>query len=183
MNVRALYQKPEEWQTVFVIASVIHFLGVAFYAVFASGELQPWAEPPKDEEEDVAQPALTAAPTAWNPFDPQQKPQYNGEPNYATATTVSSSFLHLLSRQITQNSVLLYKRKRHQLCRVAPILSTGDYIPTEPRLTIRTSSKLRPTIRQHSLQISPMFNRFNQLLRTLTCTEPYKIGTIERKRE
>ena len=77
-------QEPDEWQTVFVIASVIHFLGVAFYAVFASGELQPWAEP-KDDEADV--PALTAAPTtAWNPFDSQQKPQYNGEqqPNYAS---------------------------------------------------------------------------------------------------
>ena len=34
----------EEWQTVFVIAGVIHFLGVIFYAIFASGELQPWAE-------------------------------------------------------------------------------------------------------------------------------------------
>ncbi|XP_046439302.1 vesicular glutamate transporter 1-like [Daphnia pulex] len=80
-------EKPEEWQTVFVIASVIHFLGVGFYAVFASGELQPWAEP-KDDEEDV--PALTAAPTtAWNPFDSQQKPQYNGEqqPNYASTET------------------------------------------------------------------------------------------------
>ncbi|XP_045031560.1 vesicular glutamate transporter 1 isoform X1 [Daphnia magna] len=72
---------PEEWQTVFVIASVIHFLGVGFYAVFASGELQPWAEP-KDDEEDV--PALPAPATAWNPFDSQQKPQYNGEPNYAS---------------------------------------------------------------------------------------------------
>ena len=37
----------------FVIASVIHFLGVIFYAVFASGELQPWAEPPPEEGELV----------------------------------------------------------------------------------------------------------------------------------
>ena len=33
-----------EWETVFVIASFIHFFGVIFYAIFASGELQPWAE-------------------------------------------------------------------------------------------------------------------------------------------
>ncbi|CAB4070509.1 SLC17A6_7_8 [Lepeophtheirus salmonis] len=33
-----------EWQHVFLIASSIHFVGVIFYAVFASGELQDWAE-------------------------------------------------------------------------------------------------------------------------------------------
>lgn len=78
-------QQPDEWQTVFVIASVIHFLGVAFYAVFASGELQPWAEPPNEEEE--GQPAIAAAP-AWNPFDANQKPIYNGEQqNYGTSVS------------------------------------------------------------------------------------------------
>jgi MFS transporter, ACS family, solute carrier family 17 (sodium-dependent inorganic phosphate cotransporter), member 6/7/8 len=30
---------------VFVIASLIHFFGVIFYGLFASGEQQPWAEP------------------------------------------------------------------------------------------------------------------------------------------
>ena len=35
---------------VFLLASLIHFTGVTFYAVYASGELQDWAEP-KDEEE------------------------------------------------------------------------------------------------------------------------------------
>ncbi|KAG7175082.1 Vesicular glutamate transporter 1-like 2, partial [Homarus americanus] len=43
----------EEWQVVFLVASVIHFLGIIFYGIFASGELQPWAEPPPaDESED-----------------------------------------------------------------------------------------------------------------------------------
>jgi len=35
----------EEWQEVFIIAGLIHFAGVIFYALFASGELEPWAEP------------------------------------------------------------------------------------------------------------------------------------------
>lgn len=45
-----------EWETVYLIASVIHFLGVTFYAIFASGEKQSWAEPPDDEDDqgDVA---------------------------------------------------------------------------------------------------------------------------------
>ena len=33
-----------QWQTIFCIASGIHFFGVIFYAVFASGELQDWAK-------------------------------------------------------------------------------------------------------------------------------------------
>ena len=38
----------EEWQWVFATASGIHFAGVIFYAIFASGELQDWAvEKPK----------------------------------------------------------------------------------------------------------------------------------------
>ncbi|GMS88033.1 hypothetical protein PENTCL1PPCAC_10208, partial [Pristionchus entomophagus] len=38
------------WTSVFVLASMIHFTGVTFYAFFASGELRDWADP-KDEEE------------------------------------------------------------------------------------------------------------------------------------
>lgn len=40
-----------EWQRVFIMAGFIHFCGVAFYAIFASGELQPWAEPPAEATE------------------------------------------------------------------------------------------------------------------------------------
>ncbi|ESO86939.1 hypothetical protein LOTGIDRAFT_128007 [Lottia gigantea] len=39
-----------EWEYVFLIASMIHFAGVIFYAIFASGEKQPWADPPSEEE-------------------------------------------------------------------------------------------------------------------------------------
>ena len=50
----------------FVIAAVIHFLGVAFYAMFASGELQPWAEPPPEVD------STPAPPVTWNPMDNKQ---------------------------------------------------------------------------------------------------------------
>ncbi|XP_067135474.1 vesicular glutamate transporter 2-like [Centruroides vittatus] len=39
----------KEWENVFLISSIIHLAGVVFYAIFASGELQPWAEPPAEE--------------------------------------------------------------------------------------------------------------------------------------
>ena len=35
----------------FLIASLIHFVGVIFYGIFASGDKQPWADPPPDEQE------------------------------------------------------------------------------------------------------------------------------------
>ncbi|CAK5109925.1 unnamed protein product [Meloidogyne enterolobii] len=43
---------PNGWTTVFLLASMIHFTGITFYGVYASGELQDWAEP-KEEEEKV----------------------------------------------------------------------------------------------------------------------------------
>ncbi|XP_006871188.1 PREDICTED: vesicular glutamate transporter 3 [Chrysochloris asiatica] len=41
----------EEWQNVFVIAAMVHYSGVIFYGVFASGEKQDWADPENLSEE------------------------------------------------------------------------------------------------------------------------------------
>uniref|UniRef100_A0AAY4C8W3 Vesicular glutamate transporter 1 n=1 Tax=Denticeps clupeoides TaxID=299321 RepID=A0AAY4C8W3_9TELE len=43
----------EEWQYVFLIASLVHYGGVIFYGIFASGEKQPWAEPETMSDEKV----------------------------------------------------------------------------------------------------------------------------------
>ncbi|XP_063051998.1 vesicular glutamate transporter 3 [Engraulis encrasicolus] len=42
-----------EWQHVFVIASMVHYTGVIFYAIFASGEKQDWADPEGTSEDKV----------------------------------------------------------------------------------------------------------------------------------
>jgi ACS family sodium-dependent inorganic phosphate cotransporter-like MFS transporter 6/7/8 len=44
------FKTREEWAHVFLIASLIHFGGVIFYGLFASGEKQPWAEPSPSNE-------------------------------------------------------------------------------------------------------------------------------------
>ncbi|KAI1884716.1 hypothetical protein AGOR_G00229280 [Albula goreensis] len=41
----------EEWQYVFLIASLVHYGGVVFYGIFASGEKQPWADAEDTSEE------------------------------------------------------------------------------------------------------------------------------------
>ncbi len=44
------FKTREEWAHVFLIASLVHFGGVIFYGLFASGEKQPWADPPTNNE-------------------------------------------------------------------------------------------------------------------------------------
>ncbi|XP_045147931.1 vesicular glutamate transporter 3 isoform X2 [Echinops telfairi] len=44
----------EEWQKVFLIAAMVHYTGVIFYGVFASGEKQEWADPENLAEEKCA---------------------------------------------------------------------------------------------------------------------------------
>ncbi|MEE6498978.1 hypothetical protein FKM82_003268 [Ascaphus truei] len=41
----------EEWQYVFLIAALVHYGGVIFYGLFASGEKQPWADPEQTSDE------------------------------------------------------------------------------------------------------------------------------------
>lgn len=35
-----------EWRAVFLMGATVHFIGIIIYGIFASGELQEWAEPP-----------------------------------------------------------------------------------------------------------------------------------------
>ncbi|XP_018790158.1 PREDICTED: vesicular glutamate transporter 1 [Bactrocera latifrons] len=44
------------WTTVFTLAACVHLIGCTFYGIFASGELQPWAEPPHEEKQVWAPP-------------------------------------------------------------------------------------------------------------------------------
>ncbi|XP_048480339.1 vesicular glutamate transporter 1 [Plutella xylostella] len=39
-----------EWREVFIMGATVHFVGITIYGIFASGELQPWAEPPPPYE-------------------------------------------------------------------------------------------------------------------------------------
>ncbi|CAF0756582.1 unnamed protein product [Brachionus calyciflorus] len=45
----------EEWSRVFLIASLIHFAGVIFYGLFASGEKQPWADPKEEDDNEMTE--------------------------------------------------------------------------------------------------------------------------------
>lgn len=51
-------RSPDEWKLVFIMAAIVHYIGVVFYGIFASGELQSWAEA-KSLQEDKQ----------WNPYD------------------------------------------------------------------------------------------------------------------
>lgn len=74
----------DEWQTVFIIASVVHFLGIIFYGIFASGEKQPWAEPPEEDRwrpEDTLKPEGSGKLFSYGAFhglDSQADDKMNG---------------------------------------------------------------------------------------------------------
>uniref|UniRef100_V9IKM6 Vesicular glutamate transporter 3 n=2 Tax=Apis cerana TaxID=7461 RepID=V9IKM6_APICE len=44
----------QSWKNVFIIAACVHIFGVTFYAIFCSGELQPWADPNMEEQKNFA---------------------------------------------------------------------------------------------------------------------------------
>lgn len=72
-------QTADEWENVFIIASVVHFLGIIFYGIFASGELQPWGEPPKEDTwkpEDTLKPDGSGKFMSYGAFG--DKPVVNG---------------------------------------------------------------------------------------------------------
>lgn len=46
-----ILQSPKSWSVVFTIAACVHLFGITFYGIFASGEVQYWAEPPVDEKQ------------------------------------------------------------------------------------------------------------------------------------
>lgn len=52
-NVEMFPQTRRSWSEVFILAAVIHYIGVLFYGIFASGELQPWAEPKVEQDQQM----------------------------------------------------------------------------------------------------------------------------------
>ncbi|KAL1509037.1 hypothetical protein ABEB36_003842 [Hypothenemus hampei] len=43
-------QTKEQWRILIIVSAFIHYAGITFYALFASGELQPWADQAVEEE-------------------------------------------------------------------------------------------------------------------------------------
>uniref|UniRef100_A0A0K0DTI7 MFS domain-containing protein n=2 Tax=Strongyloides stercoralis TaxID=6248 RepID=A0A0K0DTI7_STRER len=66
------------WVKVFLLASLIHFTGITFYGVYASGELQDWAEPKPEEE-------------PWNTINQSSNSTKNNNTlqNYGTSNTTN----------------------------------------------------------------------------------------------
>lgn len=180
------WQKAEEWQTVFVIASVIHFLGVGFYALFASGELQPWAEPPNEEEPLGAQPPAPAVP--WNPFDQQKGagqplPVGNNDPNaYSTVRSGTFFVTEFVVRQLT--ILLLTTRRLHLLFRAAQTRLMDECILTEPLTGMRLRQQHHRIRRPgpHSQPTIPTLSRYSPAPKTPICTAPFRTGIIKADR-
>ncbi|KAH7641862.1 vesicular glutamate transporter 2.2-like [Dermatophagoides farinae] len=91
VNLMTKERTSTEWQDVFILAGVIHLGGVIFYGIYASGELQPWAEPPKDEQLQLEETQLPPAtqPPAYDYIyqDGRQQPGWNDTTTTSTYPT------------------------------------------------------------------------------------------------
>ena len=105
----------EEWQRVFLIAALIHFAGVTFYAIFASGEKQEWADPPDEEEPTVGQapwPPQNRSPVDGTGCYNQYRQQYSTEKDpdeftskmmtYGTSTGMPDPSMYSTSEEMVQ---------------------------------------------------------------------------------
>lgn len=102
----------KEWETVFLIASLIHFGGVIFYAIFASGEKQPWADPPVESYEE------------WKP-PPRDSSGYDvtKSPSYGYDITKSTSYGYDIHNPKTYGTL-------HQ--RTGPLFETKEELVQVP---------------------------------------------------
>ena len=66
------------WQKVFIIAAAVHFVGVIFYAIFASGELQDWAVAPSEDTDNMKM-TEGLAPGAYTAANPNVDTNYTEE--------------------------------------------------------------------------------------------------------
>lgn len=64
--------RKEDWPPVFILGACVHFAGVIFYGLFASGELQPWAEPPPEEGGVAPLPGPPQGPPQGKAWDPME---------------------------------------------------------------------------------------------------------------
>ncbi|XP_056383781.1 vesicular glutamate transporter 2 [Hyla sarda] len=81
----------EEWQYVFLIAALVHYGGVIFYGLFASGEKQPWADPEQTSDEKCG--FIHEDELAEETGDISQNYiNYNNTKSYGATTQVNSSW-------------------------------------------------------------------------------------------
>ncbi|XP_055385994.1 vesicular glutamate transporter 1 [Condylostylus longicornis] len=81
------------WTTVFTIAATVHLIGCTFYGVFASGELQPWAEPVHEEKQIWSPTTAGFKETTFNQADETSQMQQQGAITYgATGNATVNPF-------------------------------------------------------------------------------------------
>ncbi|CAH1127375.1 unnamed protein product [Ceutorhynchus assimilis] len=73
----------EQWRVLIILSAFIHYGGIIFYGIFASGELQPWADPTVEEEKQWNQMNETV------PVAKYTNPQNGGLTNYGAAMETS----------------------------------------------------------------------------------------------
>lgn len=153
----SISQGKDEWSVVFTIAALVHLFGITFYGIFASGEVQPWADPPAPDM------------TVWSPT----------KAGYPTAETAfvrfifNSTFRYKMSMEIRKTITLLFAiffrtnrfNKQHKLISILVQIM----VPLVTWLTIHL----------HQVRLQLLKKRYNQKRKICICMEHPTIDHIK----
>ncbi|XP_026464227.1 vesicular glutamate transporter 1-like [Ctenocephalides felis] len=102
----------ESWKTVFILAATIHFIGITFYGLFASGELQEWAEPTAEEQQSwnpsviVHKQIVMHRETSFgSPVDPNSKLNIGAGPGYGAVEPIHPTNPFAYANPVTEEHV------------------------------------------------------------------------------
>lgn len=152
----------------FTIAACVHLTGITFYGIFASGDLQPWAEPTLEEQR------------AWDPVA-------------ASATKETSFVSSSIFRARSEIQFNSFRFRRTNLVRWACRLTTRSKSRTAPPNIIRSinNNNYNNRVRQLSIRARAIHSPIQHLFPAQykrspssptrlmhTCMEPSRIGAF-----
>lgn len=102
----SLLQPKERWSIVFTIAALVHLFGITFYGIFASGDLQDWAEPLETEK------------TVWSPSKANAETSFVSSYRCCFPTNVKFNFnsFRVTSTECTTDGTIQCQRNAKLRC-------------------------------------------------------------------
>jgi hypothetical protein len=164
------FQSREQWRYVFILSAMIHYAGIIFYAVFASGELQDWADPRVEEEKQ------------WNPMNeavPVKAPVSRSRCRLASLTACSSRIRITVCCNANSAARSITDRWTNRRRRKNPSRLPVGRDRNRRKLRRPRCPTYRVAIRSARGIIRSGRNRYNQKLRILTCTVLFTIALIK----
>ncbi|XP_066141415.1 vesicular glutamate transporter 1 [Euwallacea fornicatus] len=124
-NIIVVDTTKEQWRILIILSAFIHYAGIIFYGIFASGELQPWADPKAEEERQWNQmnESVPVTKYAAQPNGLMQRRPSGGMTNYGAAmeTALPPSKASALPQEVTSGPPVRPPAPRPHFQEEAPV--------------------------------------------------------------